>query len=93
MMHTTQALYDQLTVQLSQVNQQIDAITENFNKRNENSPYPDLHTVYSEMDRNGRPILEAMLSAKAQILSGMAALKAAELQSKAATPRAGRSWG
>lgn len=93
MMHTTQNIYDQLTQQLAQINRQIAAITDNFEKRNEVSPYPHLHTVYGEVDRNGRPILEPMISAKAQVLSAMAALKTAELQGKAGPTRAGKSWG
>ena len=59
MMHTTQALYDELYQQVIAINKQID---------------------------NGKPILSDLMVAKAQLLSGMAALKAADLNSKAPRP-------
>ena len=80
MMHSTQNLYDMLNQHLSQINRQLAKIREDAEKRIEVMPYPDEVTPAMLKHADGTFILEQMLAAKAQVLSAMAALKAAELQ-------------
>ena len=94
MMHTTQGLYDQLAGALADVNRQLADIREDAEKQIAVLPYPDEVSPSMLKHTDGTFILERMLAAKAQILSGMAALKAAELASKApaAPRRGGKNW-
>jgi hypothetical protein len=83
MMHTSQALYDAMRSHLSTIDSQIDAIRRDF----ENSG-PIHHTkqesdIYRLKHMDGTYVLSELLAAKAQMLSGMAALKAADIASKA----------
>ena len=87
MMHSTNGLYGMLQDNLAQINSQIAATTERTEKQIAALPYPDGVTVYQMQDRNGRGVLTDLLVAKAQILSGMANLKAADASSKAPSPR------
>lgn len=87
MMHTTTMLYDELVKTLRDIDLQTKHIKN------------DIALQYPEQDRakinvwfwtrlpDGRYVLEDMLAARAQILSGMAALKAADLASKTPKPR------
>lgn len=84
MMHSTQALYDGLKRTLEEINLQIDAVEKTAKKQIAVAPYPDLYTVYDICDTRGIPVLQELLAAKAQVLNGMAVLKAADLASKQA---------
>lgn len=81
MMHNVQGLYDQLRINLNEVESQIKAIkagvTEDFERGRvmEDAPYKIVRS-------DGTPVLEPMLAAKAQILSGLAALKAADVNGR-----------
>lgn len=83
MMHHTNSLYDMLKDNLAQINSQIAATVEDVEKQIAVLPYPVDVTVYQWKNRDGSFVLAPLLAAKAQVLSGMAALKAADLQSKA----------
>lgn len=83
MMHNTTGLYNMLKDNLAEINRQIAATTEDLEKQIAVLPYPDLTSVYQIKHRDGSHVLAPLLAAKAQVLSGMAALKAADLQSKA----------
>lgn len=91
-MHSSQTLYDELDKTHTMINRQIEAAIKDAEKTIELLPYPGETTVYDLKDRNGRGVLVDLLAAKAQCISAMAALKAAELQQKAAvmTKRSGR---
>lgn len=83
MMHNTAGLYNLLKENLAQINSQIASITNDVEKQIAVLPYPDMVTVYQWKNRDGTFVLTDLLAAKAQILSAMAALKAADMQSKA----------
>lgn len=86
MMHSAQNLYDQMTQHLGVVNRQLADMREDLDKQISILPYPEgvSHTMMRNSD--GSYVLADMLAAKAQLLSGMAALKAAELANKAPRP-------
>lgn len=90
MFHTAQNLYDNLANLLLEINKQIDSVKVETVKKIQAQPYPDLVTVYDMREQSGRPVLADLLVAKAQVLSGMAALKTADGPSK--PPAAGRKW-
>lgn len=89
MMHSTSTLYQALNQQLIEIDEQINAMKADLQKQIEVLPYPDDVTVYQMKNRDGSFVLVDMLAARAQIVSGMAALKAADVASK--SPK-GRSW-
>lgn len=82
-MHTTHALYEELNRALVEINKQIEDIKLNFELRKQLREFPENADVYGLRLPTGVPILETMLAARAQLLSGMAALKAADIASKA----------
>jgi len=80
MMHSTNSLYDALRDNLAQINNQIAATVEDLEKQIAVLPYPDGVSVYQMKNRDGSFVLAPLLAAKAQVLGGMAALKAADMQ-------------
>lgn len=87
MMHNTHTLYEELNRAHNNINQQITAVIQETDKRISVLPYPDDVTVYDMRNSDGTPVLAQLLAAKAQLLSGMAALKAADVASKK-----GKAW-
>lgn len=88
MMHNTQALYGALNDQLHTINEQIAIVTRDAQKMIDDSPWLDETTTVMEIKQtDGKYVLTDLLVAKAQVLSGMAALKAADVSSKAPFPR------
>lgn len=90
MMHTSQALYGQLHAHLLEINKQLEETIHDLQKQIAVLPYPDETTVYMMKNRDGTYALSGLLAAKAQVLSGMAALKAADGPSR--PPAAGKKW-
>jgi hypothetical protein len=86
MMHTTQALYDALNAHNLVLDKQIENVTKEAEKHIGEWPYAEGQTVYDQRTRDGKPVLAELLAAKAQVLSGMAVLKAADMNSKAPRP-------
>lgn len=82
MMHTANAIYDNLGNTLLAINKQIDATTKDVEKQIAVLPYPDGVTVYDMKGGDGQGVLAPLLAAKAQVLSAMAALKTAEMQQR-----------
>lgn len=82
MMHNTSTLYSELNKALVENEKQIGAITKDLEKRIEALPYPGEVSVYEMKNREGKHIMVDLLVARAQILNGMASLKAADLISK-----------
>lgn len=81
MMHSTSSLYDQLRLNLIQIDQQIEVLQENAGQRynileNRAVSWQEL------MDEKGAYLATPLLAAKAQVLSAMAALKAADMQQR-----------
>jgi hypothetical protein len=88
MMHNTQALYGALNDQLHTINEQIEAVKKRAQKQIDDFPWAtEAMTVFDVQDTTGKNVLTDLLVAKAQVLSGMAALKAADLSSKAPVSR------
>lgn len=84
MMHSSNSLYDMLKDTLVGINSQLAATVEDLEKKIADLPYPDEVTVYRIKNHDGRFVLTDLLVAKANVLQAMAALKAAEMQQKAA---------
>lgn len=82
MMHNSNILYAALNSSQLELQEQIDAVKEDARKYIATLPYPDNVTVYQVRNRDGSPKLAALLAAKAQVLSAMAVLKAAEMQQR-----------
>lgn len=82
MMHNIGGLYDALNSHLLDINNQIRAVKADLEKQIAVLPYPDGVTVYDMKGSDGRYALSELLAAKAQILSGLASLKAADVQSR-----------
>ena len=91
MMHTTQTLYDNLGSTLLEINKQIEAVKRDVLLRLPGDFPADPDAVYDAKNSDGSFVLTDLLAAKAQALSGMAALKTAEMASKR-PPGAGRKW-
>ena len=89
MMHTSHDLYSMLNKHLAEIDKQIAAETEDAEKQIAVLPYPALVTVYQMKHADGSYILTDLMAAKAQVLSGMAALKAADLANQT---KKGRTW-
>lgn len=95
-MHTSHAIYEQLVRTLGDIDQQMTVLAEKYQNRvervqirgdlTEETVMDDLD-IYSQVDRNGRPVMLDLLVSRGQILSAMAALKAADVTSKAAKAR------
>lgn len=79
MMHTTQTLYDQLNNTLLEINVQIRGIKKNTESYIAAHEKPGT-TVYDMKNSDGHGVLENMLLAKAQVLAGMATLKASAVK-------------
>ena len=82
MMHTSQALYDELRATLIEIDVQISQLRiEHREKQNQRTPLDQQispgTTIYQMRTRDGAPVLEALLVARAATLNGMAVLKAA----------------
>ena len=85
MMHSSQNLYDELNRALVEVNRQIKTAIDEISSGtwiNLEESRVENYDPYIQRDRNGQFILTPLIAAKAQILSAMAALKAAEMQPK-----------
>lgn len=82
MMHNSDTLYAELNKHLFHLTQQIDAVMVDTQKSIDLLPYPENVTVFNMKTAEGIPVLSTLLCAKAQLLSGMAALKAADVASK-----------
>lgn len=83
MMHTTQALYDQLRANLVEVETQIKHIKNDIQLQYPDVPKEKLNVWYWLKKPNGQYVLEDLLIARANLLSAMANLKAADVNSKA----------
>lgn len=91
MMHTAQNLYDNLGNLLLELNKQIDAVTRDTLSMWPEGENPSRDKVYSVKNTDGTYVLANLLAAKAQVLSGMAALKVSSVASN--TPqRPKRTW-
>lgn len=95
MMHNMGSLYDELHKALLDINKQIDAIKGTIGAYTEYDEETEKYVVkaldpYGQRDDDGKFILSDVLAAKAQILSGMAALKAADVASRNVPPRSRR---
>lgn len=93
MLPTTQALYEALRANLAEIEMQIKHIKNDIALQYPEEDRDKINVWYWMQKPNGTYVLEEMLAAKAQILSGMAALKAADVASKAASSVLGRSDG
>lgn len=82
MMHNTPTLYAALNDQLVELDKQIVAMKRQLEAQIKVLPYPDEVTVYDMKLRDGSFPLTPLLAARAQVLSGMAALKAADLANR-----------
>lgn len=74
MMHSTNTLYAMLQQMLIDINEQITAIK--FQVQEANQKMQTDYAPEDVTDANGKPVLMEMYLAKAQILSGMAQLRA-----------------
>lgn len=83
MMHGMSDLYTELHRTHLEINKQIEAIKNDVAMHVPEGEKPDPDVYYQLNDGRGNFILADMLAAKAQVLSGMAALKAADVSSKA----------
>lgn len=85
MMHTTDGLYKELNDALIEVEKQLKHIKNDIQLQYPGVDPGKLGVAYWTRLPDGSYVLERLLAAKAQLLSGMAALKAADLASK--TPK------
>lgn len=88
-MHTADSIYRSLHTLSIDLERQMEVVKKDAEKYIATLPYPDDVKVDDVKDRNGRPVMLDLLVAKAQVLSGMAALKAGEMTQQAAS-RGGR---
>lgn len=86
-MHTTQTLYDELSQMLVVINAQVDSVVKELERRIGALPDAQRSSVYAQRTTDGKPVLAELLVAKATILSGMARLKAADIESRTPRPR------
>ena len=82
MMHTTQALYDQLRASLAEIEMQISHVKNDIKNEYPEAMRDKINVWYWTLRPDGRYVLEDLLVAKAQITVAMANLKAADLTSK-----------
>lgn len=82
-MHTTHSLYAELHINLNEINRQIEAIKREIELSLPEGEKPDPDIMYGLNNGSGNFLLKDLLIAKAQLLSGMAALKAADMAQKA----------
>lgn len=87
MMHTTQTLYNELTATLADVDMQIKHIKNDIKMQ-----YPDvdpdkLNVWFWTRNADGSYVLERLLAARAQLVSAMAGLRAADLSAKTPVTR------
>lgn len=87
MMHGMSDLYSELHRTHLEINKQIDAVKEFAERQTDifgipKDEAPDPTRVYRLQNRDGSFLLTDLLSAKAQCLGAMAALKAADVNSK-----------
>jgi hypothetical protein len=90
MMHTTQALYDELRATLSEIDKQIEVIKTTTRQFPYDVEPVDADQIYKWRNTDGKPVLSDMLLARANTLSGMAALKVADAGNRG--PGRGRAW-
>lgn len=76
MMHSTQALYDELRSTLAAIEQQISAVNKRIEIELEAGFYTEGSTVYDIRNRDGGFVLTDLLVAKSNVLAAMAQLKA-----------------
>lgn len=91
MMPTTYAIFDALRSTLSDIDTQMEICKKDIRARIPVNVTPNDAMMFAATDQFGQYTLLPLLAAKAQILSGMAALKAADLASKAPRPGPRRS--
>lgn len=82
MMHTNQALYDHLRSTLAEVEIQIKHVKNDIALQYPEQDREKLNVWYWTRKPNGDYVLADLLIAKAQIVSAMATLKAAEVTSR-----------
>lgn len=85
--HSATSLYASLNQHLIDINQQIDAVIVDVQKQIDTLPYPENVTVFDMKTSEGVPVLSVLLTAKAQLLNGMAVLKAADMTDKTSRRR------
>lgn len=83
MMHTTDALYTQLHMAHIELDRQISSVRDRILMQQPDNQAVDPNVFYRAQYPDGKFMLSELLAAKAQLLSGMAALKAADVSSKA----------
>lgn len=83
MMHNVQGLYEQLRTALLEIERQIEAVKKNAEKAIGDLPYPMTVSVYDLKDGDGKFIMADLIVSRAQILSALATLKAADMQQRA----------
>lgn len=91
MMHNMSGLYDQLRANLVEIELQIKHIKNDIALEYKPEERDKINVWYWTYRSDGKPVLMDLLVAKAQILSGMAALKAADVTSKAPAAKRG-TW-
>lgn len=87
MMHNAQTLYDALNTHQLELTKQIDAVKRYAAMQFPVHQQPEPDSIYRLQNRDGTFLLTDLLAAKAQCLSAMGALKAAEMR-----PKKGSGW-
>lgn len=82
MMHTTQAIYDECRHALVEVEQQIEAVKKFSERLHPIHEQPDLAAVFKLQNVDGTFVMAPLLAAKADLLSSLARLKAADTIAK-----------
>jgi hypothetical protein len=81
-MHTTNTLYDELSRALIEVDKQIKHVKEPIRQSYPEEKRDRINVWYWTFGQDGKPILSDLLCARAQILNGMAVLKAATVKGR-----------
>lgn len=82
MMHGINVLYAEMSQAHIEIDRQIEAAHADFRKMKEQWPHMKDMTIYDMKTRDGAFVLSPLLAIKAQLLAGMASLKAADVQAK-----------
>lgn len=83
MMHNMGGLYDQLRTSLSEIDMQIKHVKNDIARQYPEEEREKINVWYWTYRGDGKPVLEDLLIARANLLSAMANLKAADVASKA----------
>lgn len=81
-MHNVGTLYDQLRSNLTEIELQIKHIKNDIARQYPEDQQPKINVWYWTYRPDGKPVLEDLLIAKANVVSAMANLKAADMNQK-----------